>query len=131
MHVKPHDVFQRHDDDIYCEIPVPYPLSVLGGEVEVPTLMGYAKLKIPAGTPSGKTFRLKNKGIKDPTGRGCGDQHVKVTVDVPTHLSSKQKKVLKEFNEILGDSNPATESLKKKLKQFYERKETLEKKTAS
>jgi len=126
IHVKGHEVFQRHDDDLFCEVPLPFHIAATGGELEVPTLEGFAKLKIPAGTPSGKVFRLKNKGIKA-GGRGQGDQHVRVTVEVPTHLNGSQKKALQGFAETLKSSQQdQSEALQKHMKKFYERKQALE-----
>jgi len=125
MNVKPHDIFERHGDELICEIPLPYPVAVLGGELEVPTLDGFAKLKIPAGTDSGKTFRLKHKGIKGANSRSAGDLHVRVFVEVPSKLSSDQKKTV----HLLRDQMPEAKALgklKEKMDKFYKRKQKLQ-----
>ncbi|NHM30373.1 molecular chaperone DnaJ [Neobacillus terrae] len=102
FHVKHHEFFERHGDDIACEMPITFVQASLGDEIEVPTLHGKVKLKIPAGTQTGKIFRLAGKGIPNVRGYGTGDQHVKVRVLTPTKLSDKQKQLLKEFAEISG-----------------------------
>jgi len=127
IHVKAHDVFERDGEDIYCEVHVPFHIAALGGEIQVPTLAGFAKLKLPAGTESGKIFRLKNKGLKNARGRGQGDQHVKVIVEVPSKLSSKQKKLLKEVQESMEDSNfPTASAERDRAVDFFDRKKALE-----
>ena len=93
MHVREHPLFERHGDDLLCTVPIPFETAALGGDVEVPTVDGFAKLRISAGTPSGKLLRLRNKGVRCVDGRGCGDLHVRVVVEVPVKLSSKQKKI--------------------------------------
>lgn len=107
VRVKPHEYFERDGDDIYCELPLTFAQAALGDEVEVPTVHGKVKLRIPAGTQSGKTFRLRGKGIANVRGRGQGDQHIKVQVVTPTNLTERQKELLREFNEIGG--NEATD----------------------
>lgn len=128
MHVKRHDLFERQELDLFCEVPIPYHVAALGGEIEVPTLSGSAKLKVPSGTQSGKTFRLKNKGVPDPRGYGNGDQHVRVLVEVPTSLSGSQKKELEKLGQSLGDGNHSlTKAFKKRVKKFFDRKVAVEK----
>lgn len=102
--VKPHDFFERDGDDIYCVIPITFVQAALGDEIEVPTLYGKVKLKIPAGTQSGTKFRLRGKGVKNVRGSGTGDQHITVKVVTPTKLTEKQKQLLREFAVISGDS---------------------------
>lgn len=102
--VKPHDFFERDGDDIYCVIPITFVQAALGDEIEVPTLYGKVKLKIPAGTQSGTKFRLRGKGVKNVRGSGTGDQHITVKVVTPTKLTEKQKQLLREFAAISGDS---------------------------
>ncbi len=128
LHVKEHDLFKRRDEDIYVQVPVPYPVAALGGEIEVPTIYGYAKLKIPAGTESGKIFRMRGRGLKGVGSFGNGDQHVVVMVETPERMSGKQKKALEAFAAELDDSNhPASAKLRKKAKEFYSRRDTLQK----
>ncbi len=120
LHIKPHDVFQREDDDLFCEVPMPFATAALGGELEVPTLEGKSSIKIPAGTQGGTTFRLRNRGIKDLRSGGKGDLHVEVQVEVPTKLKSEQKEKLVEFSESIGEeNNPMQESFFEKAKRFF------------
>ncbi|MFP3357666.1 molecular chaperone DnaJ [Planococcus citreus] len=101
--VKPHAQFERDGDDIHLELPITYPQAALGDEIEVPTVSGKVKLKIPAGTQNGARFRLRGKGVQNVHGYGVGDQHITIKVKVPTKLSEKQKQLLREFAEISGD----------------------------
>ncbi|MBP3038922.1 molecular chaperone DnaJ [Bacillaceae bacterium Marseille-Q3522] len=100
--VRRHEFFERDGDDIYCEMPLTFVQASLGDEIEVPTLHGKVKLKIPAGTQTGTKFRLKGKGVPNVRGYGQGDQHIVVRVVTPTKLSEKQKQLLLEFAEISG-----------------------------
>ena len=97
LHVQAHAIFQRDGDDLLCEVPVSFVQAALGAEIEVPALDGGAMIKIPAGTQPGTMFRLKSKGIKNVQGYGRGDLHVRINVEVPTHLSPAQKAKLQEF----------------------------------
>jgi molecular chaperone DnaJ len=97
LHVKEHEFFKRDGEDIYCEVPISYAMAALGGELEVPTVEGNARVKITPGTQSGTVFRLKGKGVKSLDGHGHGDQHVRVIVEVPTKLNGEQRKKLEEF----------------------------------
>ncbi|MGG1573572.1 molecular chaperone DnaJ [Fictibacillus sp. NRS-1165] len=101
--VLPHEFFERDGDDIFCEMPITFAQAALGDEIEVPTLHGRIKLKIPAGTQTGTHFRLRGKGVQNVRGRGQGDQHIQVKVLTPTKLSEKQKQLLRDFAEIGGD----------------------------
>jgi molecular chaperone DnaJ len=102
FHIRSHEFFERDGDDIYCEMPITFVQAALGDEVEVPTLHGKVKLKVPAGTQTGTKFRLKGKGVPNVRGYGTGDQHVLVRIVTPTKLSEKQKQLLKEFAEVSG-----------------------------
>jgi molecular chaperone DnaJ len=102
FHVRDHEFFERDGDDVYCEMPITFAQAALGDEIEVPTLHGKVKLKIPAGTQTGTRFRLKGKGIVNVRGYGQGDQHVVVLVVTPKKLTEKQKQLLREFSEISG-----------------------------
>jgi len=113
--VKPHEVFDRKGDDIYCEIPVSFVTASMGGEIEVPTLDGKVKLKIPNGTQSNTIFRMKGRGIQHLNKLGAGDQNVKVFVQVPEKLTKKQEELLREFAREGGDE---TKPVKKG---FFER----------
>ena len=129
LHVADHDVFARRGDDLYCEVPVPFDVAAVGGTIQVPTIDGYAKLKLAAGTEAGKVFRLRGKGMPDVEGYGRGDLHVRVMPEVPVKLTSAQKKLLKEFGELRKDSNyPQAEALQEKMEQFYERRDAVDEK---
>jgi molecular chaperone DnaJ len=120
LHVKPHDIFQRDGDDLICEVPVSFVQATLGAEIEVPTLGGKASIKMPAGTQPGTTFRLKGKGIKNVQGFGTGDLHVRVNVEVPTHLNHAQKAKLQEFAELCDEKvNPISQSFFEKAKKLF------------
>lgn len=121
LHLKSHDVFQRDEDDLYCEVPLPFSTAALGGELEVPTLTGSATMKIPPGTQGGTTFRLRDRGMPSLSTGRKGDLHVEVQVEVPTKLSSEQKEKLKEFTESIGEKNsPMQESFFEKAKRFFD-----------
>lgn len=124
LHVRPHPVFQRHGEDILCEIPIPLDVAVSGGETRVPTLDGYAKLKIEPGTENGRIFRLRGKGAPDLHGRARGDLHVRVRVEIPTGLSHGQKKKIRELASFLTASNyPENERFKSLSEEFMRRRE--------
>ncbi|MBU1204315.1 MAG: molecular chaperone DnaJ, partial [Nanoarchaeota archaeon] len=89
----------RKENDIYCEIPVSFAQAALGSEIEIPTLKGKAKLKIPAGTQTNTIFRMKGKGIPDLHGYGLGSENVKIVIETPTKLTKKQRELLKEFEK--------------------------------
>jgi len=104
IHVREHELFRRHTNDIYCDAKVNFTQVVFGTELDVPTVNGNIKMKIPPGTPSGKVFRLKGKGVPNlMSGLGRGDQLVRLSVDVPKRLTEEQKKLLKEFERTLGE----------------------------
>lgn len=103
LKVKPHDIFEREGNDIWCEIPISYVKAALGGVVEVPTIDGKVKYDIPEGTQTGTVFRLKHKGIKNLRGTGKGDQYVRVKISVPKKLNEKQRELLKQFAETFGE----------------------------
>lgn len=120
VNVKPHDFFEREGDDIYCEVPITFAQAALGDEIEVPTLSGKVKLKIPAGTQTNTYFRLKGHGVPRLRGIGQGDQHVKVVVVTPTKLSEKQKELLREFAKLSGeDTHEQQETLFERMKKAF------------
>ncbi len=106
IRVKPHEVFERRDNDLYCEVPVSFATAALGGEVEVPTIGGSEKLEIPEGTQSGTSFVLRGKGMPDSNGYHRGNQYVNVRVEVPRRLNAEQKQALRAFAEAMGESLP-------------------------
>src|SRR4051794_9516947 len=120
IHVKEHEVFQREDDNLFCDLPVPFTMAALGGEVAVPTLEGKANLKVPAGTQSSQVFKLREKGIVNIEGRRRGDLLARLIVEVPTSLNSEQRQKLAEFAELCGEENtPMHKSFFDRAKQFF------------
>ncbi|MFW5979798.1 MAG: molecular chaperone DnaJ [Halanaerobiales bacterium] len=118
--VKPHDIFERKGDDIYCEVPINFVQAALGDEIEVPTLEGKVKFQIPKGTQPGTTLRLKNKGVPHLNGSGRGDQYIKTKVVIPKTLNNEQKKLLKNFAEISGDEiNPEKKGFFSRVKDAF------------
>jgi molecular chaperone DnaJ len=118
--VKEHEIFERQGQDLFCEIPIKFTLATLGGSIEVPTLFGRATLKIPTSTQSGTTFRLRGKGMPSLRGGAQGDQLVRVHVEVPTSLTSEQRKLLEEFARVSGDADePTSRSWFEKAKKFF------------
>ena len=121
IHVKEHGIFERQEDNLYCQIPVSFITAALGGEVRVPTLEGKASLKIPAGTQGGTTFKLRGKGVPTLNSTARGDLMVTVLVEVPTKLNSEQRKKLEEFAELCGEENsPIHKSFFEKAKEFFQ-----------
>ena len=121
LHVKPHDIFQRDGDDLLCEVPVNFVQAALGAEIDVPTLDGKASIRVPHGTQPGTMFRLKGKGVKNIQGYGHGDLHVRINVEVPTHLSAAQKAKLQEFSELCnGKESPLSQSFFEKAKRLFQ-----------
>lgn len=117
--VEEHSFFKRDGMDIYCEVPISFPKAVFGGDIEVPTLNGSAKLKIPAGTSSGKSFHLKGKGVPRLGSHQRGDQIVSIYIDVPKKLTPKQKELLEEFASISGENLGESKGFKSKLKDLF------------
>ncbi|MBM7554715.1 molecular chaperone DnaJ [Thalassobacillus pellis] len=105
VRVQPHEFYDREGDHIFCEMPVTFAQAALGDELEVPTVHGKVKLKVPAGTQTGKTFRLKGKGAPNVRGHAHGDQHVKIRVVTPQKLTDRQKELIREFSEISGNES--------------------------
>jgi molecular chaperone DnaJ len=120
VHVKEHEVFQREEDNLYCELPIPFTLAALGGEVAVPTLEGKANLKIPAGTQGGQMFKLRGKGIVNVNGHEHGDLFARVIVEVPTRLTAEQRKKLEDFANACNEENtPMLQSFFERAKKFF------------
>ena len=105
MSIRPDPIFERDGYDVWCEIPVTFAQAALGDELTVPTIDGKVKYSIPEGTQPGTTFRLRGKGINYVNGRGRGDQYVKVVVEIPKNLNSKQKEALKHFDSLGSEKN--------------------------
>ena len=120
IHVKEHPIFQRDEDNLYCEVPIPFSTAALGGEIPVPTLDGKASLKVPAGTQSGQIFKLHGKGISNVNGRGRGDLVARLLVEVPTRLNAEQRQKLEEFAGLCGEENtPLHKSFFERAKEFF------------
>jgi molecular chaperone DnaJ len=120
LRVREHPLFSRQHNDVICEFPVSFPQAALGIEIEVPTLEGKLKMKIPPGTQSGNVFRLRGKGIADLHGGGRGDQLVRVVVETPRKLSQKQRELLEEFARLDGaDVHPMSKGFFDKVKELF------------
>ena len=121
LHVKEHDVFERDGSDLFCEVPLPFSVAALGGELKVPSLDGQSSIKIPVGTQGGTVFRLREKGMPSLSAGRRGDLNVRVQVEVPTKLNHEQQEKLREFSESIGDHNsPMHESFLEKTKRFFD-----------
>ena len=124
VHLKPHAVFQRDHDDLHCEMPVSFATAALGGDIEIPTLDGSARIRIPAETQSGRTFRLRGKGIKGVRSQSPGELFCHVVVETPVNLTSRQRELLQEFETLSQkDSarhNPRAKGWFDKVKEFFE-----------
>ena len=123
VHLKPHAVFQRDGNDLHCEMPISFSTAALGGEIEIPTLDGAAKLRIPEETQSGRTFRLRGKGIKGVRSQAHGDLLCHVIVETTVNLTERQKELLRELEESSRDDperhNPRAKSWMDKVKEFF------------
>ena len=121
IHIKEHKIFRREDDNLYCEVPIPFSSAALGGEVDVPTLEGKANLKVPAGTQSGQIFKLRGKGIANVNGRERGDLLARLIVEVPTRLNAEQRQKLEDFAALCGEENtPMRKSFFERAKEFFQ-----------
>jgi len=122
--VKEHPIFAREDSDLFCEVPISFVTAALGGELEVPTLSGRVKLKIPNETQSGKLFRLRSQGVKSVRGGPTGDLLCRIVVETPVNLNMKQKEMLREFNNTMTSSSvkhsPKESSWLNGVKSFFE-----------
>jgi molecular chaperone DnaJ len=126
--VREHELFERQGDDLICTNHVSPVTAAIGGEIEVPTPDGFAKIRLPPGTPNGKIFRLRDKGMPSIEGHGHGDLHVRVVIEVPQHLSGKQRKLLEEFAALSEDANyPEAARIRKTASDFFARRDVLRK----
>ena len=123
MAIKPHAVFQREGDDLHCEMPISFATAALGGDIDIPTLDGKAAIKIPPETQSGKQFRLRGKGIKGVRSNEPGDLYCHVALETPINLTSRQKELLREFEEInskdTAKHNPRAKGFMDRVKDFF------------
>ncbi|GAB7127388.1 molecular chaperone DnaJ [Silvimonas sp. JCM 19000] len=123
IHIRQHNVFEREGNDLHCEMPISITAAALGGEIEIPTLDGKARITIPAGTQSGQVFRLRGKGIKGVRSSVHGDLMCHVALETPVNLTGRQKELLREFEEISQGApdkhNPRAKSFMDKVKDFF------------
>ena len=124
VRIRPHALFQREGDDLFCEVPIMITTAALGGQMKVPTLDGSVMLKIPAETQSGKLFRLRGKGVQSVRSRSTGDLLCRVVVETPVKLTREQKDMLKQFHDSFGedgDHNPQATGWTDKVRSFFDR----------
>ncbi len=128
LHVKEHDLFQRDGMDTFCEVPIPFHIAALGGEVQVPTLRGDVPLKIPEGTQPNKRFTLRGLGLPSVrSSRSMGDHIITVTIEVPTGLPRKADDLLAAFGASLKENHhPRLSALRKRAARFFKRKESID-----
>jgi len=124
IHIKSHSVFEREGDDLHCQMPISFTTAALGGDIEVPTLAGRVTFPVPEGTQSGKTFRLRGKGIKGLRSSLPGDLYVHVVVETPVKLTEPQRDLLRQFERSLDEGgprhNPQSKSWFDKVKSFFD-----------
>src|SRR2546423_8704966 len=127
VHVHEHPIFIREDTEAICEVPISFTQAALGSTIDVPTLDGKVKMKIPSGTQSGKVFRLRGKGIPSLDGYQRGDQHVRVTVEVPEKLTRKQRELLEQFAAATGEeAHPQQKGFFAKVKELFGSEESTD-----
>ncbi|MBN2097273.1 MAG: molecular chaperone DnaJ [Candidatus Omnitrophica bacterium] len=120
INVLPDEIFERHGNDLLCSIPISFAQAALGTEIEVPTLNGRVKMRVSAGTQSGKIFRIRGRGMPDVHGYGRGDELVRVNVETPTGLNARQRALLEEFAQSCGESvHPLSRSFLEKVKKLF------------
>jgi molecular chaperone DnaJ len=126
MYIKEHDIFKREGTDLYCEVPVSFAMAALGGELDVPTLEGRVKLKVPPETQTDRLFKIRGKGVKTIRGQGPGDLLCRILVETPVNLTKKQKELLDEFNKSMSADtashhSPQASTWFKKVKCFFDK----------
>lgn len=120
VHVREHPIFVREDFDVLCEVPISFTQAALGANIDVPTLDGKMKMKIPAGTQTGKVFRMKGKGVPRLHGGGRGDHHVRVVVETPAQLNKQQRELLEKFAELSGEeTQPQSKNFLAKVRELF------------
>lgn len=126
IRVRPSDIFERDGDDLHMQLPISFVTAALGGEVTVPTLDGESRITLPEGTQSGKTFRLRGKGISNLHTHQPGDLYLHIEIETPVNLSDKQKKMLRDFDASLKEGgekhNPKSQGFFDKVKNFFQKK---------
>lgn len=124
IRVRPHPIFTREGNDLLCEVPISFSTAALGGEVDVPTLQGRAKIRVPPETQSGRLFRLRGKGVQSVRGGGRGDLICRAVVETPVNLSERQRELLRELEASMSGKakkhSPRESSWLDRVKQFFE-----------
>ncbi|MCK0122038.1 molecular chaperone DnaJ [Loktanella sp. F6476L] len=121
IEVNDHELFERENTNLFCRVPVSITNAALGGEIEVPTIDGgRSRVKIPAGSQSGRQMRLRGKGMPALRGGGQGDMFIELAVETPVNLTTRQKEILREFDEIAAENNPEGSSFFKSVKSFWD-----------
>ena len=123
IRIRPSEIFERDGDDLHMDLPISFATAALGGEVEVPTLEGKTRITIPEGTQSGKTFRLRDKGIRNMRTRDPGDLYLHILIETPVNLTGKQKELLREFENSIKQGgekhNPKTKGFFERMKNIF------------
>ena len=120
IHVDDHEIFERDGQNLFCRIPVPMTTAAMGGEIEAPTIDGgRSRVKIPVGVQTGKQMRLRGKGMPALRGNVSGDLYIELAVETPVNLTARQREILKEFEEIGQDNNPAGQDFFSRVKSFW------------
>jgi len=118
--VKKHPFFERHGNDLHCQVPISFPQAALGAEIEVPTLDGPEHVTVPRGTQSGEVIKLKGRGMPDVNGRGRGDERIEVVVETPRRLTTRPEELLRELAEIEHEEvSPRRQSFFDRLRNFF------------
>ncbi len=121
IEVAQHELFEREESNLFCRVPVSMTTAALGGDIEVPTIDGgRSRVKIPAGSQSGRQMRLRNKGMPALRGGGAGDMFIELAVETPVNLTGRQKELLREFEELSEDNNPESKSFFSSVKSFWD-----------
>ncbi len=121
IEVAPHQIFEREGPNLFCRVPVSMSNAALGGDIEVPTIDGgRSRVKIPAGSQSGRQMRLRSKGMPALRGGGVGDMMIELAVETPVNLTSRQKELLREFEELSEENNPESSSFFSSVKSFWD-----------
>jgi molecular chaperone DnaJ len=121
IEVKDHPIFQRDSVHLFCRVPITLATAALGGEVEVPTIDGgKSRVKVPAGSQTGKQMRLRAKGMPALRGGGSGDMVIELAVETPVNLTARQKEILREFDTLSTENNPEGSSFFSKVKGFWD-----------
>jgi molecular chaperone DnaJ len=120
IRVQEHPLFRREENDVICDMPISFPHAALGTDLEVPTLEGKMRMRIPPGTQSGAVFKLKGRGVADLHGYGRGDHLVRVVIETPRKLTARQRELLEEFARMSGEEvHPMSKGFLEKVKEMF------------